>query len=166
MRTSAAPRAADAAENTAAKAAAGAAAGAIADTAADSTAGASLDWPALAATLKLTGLARELALRSELVGREEDRIRLRVPAKALLEAGGEAKLRAALREHFGRPIGLGIEIGPTAGATAAGRSEQARAVLQQQAEDSIREDPFVRELIENFGAAVDPQSIRPVPPDA
>jgi DNA polymerase-3 subunit gamma/tau len=125
-----------------------------------------LDWPALAVALKLNGLARELALRSELLAHEGDHLSLRVPVKALLEAGSEARLRTALCEHFGRPVGLSTQVGPVSGATAASRSEQARAVLQQQAEDAIYADPFVRELIENFGASVDPRSIRPATPDA
>jgi len=125
-----------------------------------------LDWPALAVALKLGGLARELALRSELVAYEADHLTLRVPVKALLEAGSEARLRAALAEHFGRPVGLSIHVGVVSGVTAASRSEQARAVLQQQAEDAIYADPFVRELIDTFGASVDPRSIRPVPPEA
>jgi DNA polymerase-3 subunit gamma/tau len=122
------------------------------------------DWPALAQALKLAGLARELAMRSELVGAQRDRIVLRVPAKALLEAGAEGRLRAALSEHFGRAIGLTVELGPTSGATAAVRSEQARAAQLKQAEEAIRADPVVRELIDRFGAAVDPGSIRPAPP--
>ena len=126
-------------------------------------AGGPLDWPALAARLALTGLARELAVRSELVADEGDRLTLRVPVKALLEAGGEARLRAALREHFGRPIGVQVLVGVTQGATAASRGEQARLARQKQAEDAIHADPFVRELIENFGAVVDPDSIRPAP---
>jgi DNA polymerase-3 subunit gamma/tau len=59
-----------------------------------------------------------------------------------------------------------MEVGATSGATAASRSEVARSVLQKQAEEAIHADPFVRELIENFGASVDPQSIRPATPDA
>jgi DNA polymerase-3 subunit gamma/tau len=134
--------------------------------AAASSAAAALDWPALAVRLKLNGLARELALRSELVALEGDHFSLRVPVKALLEAGSEARLRAALSEHLGRPAGLSTQVGATSGATAASRSEQARAVLQQQAEDAIYADPFVRELIENFGASVDPRSIRPATPES
>jgi DNA polymerase-3 subunit gamma/tau len=132
----------------------------------DAGAPAPLDWPALALALKLSGLARELALRSELVAREGDHFSLRVPVKALLEAGNAVRLRAALSEHFGRPIVLSTQVGAISGATAASRTEQARAVLQQQAEDAIYADPFVRELIENFGASVDPRSIRPAKPDA
>jgi DNA polymerase-3 subunit gamma/tau len=128
-------------------------------------AGGPLDWPALAAALKLTGLARELAVRSELVGQDGDRLSLRVPVKTLLEAGGEARLRAALTEHFGRPIAVQVQVGATSGATAASRSELARAQRQQQAEAAILADPFVRELIDNFGASVDPRSIRPATPE-
>jgi DNA polymerase-3 subunit gamma/tau len=128
--------------------------------------GGALDWPGVAAALKLSGLARELALRSELVAQETDRLVLRVPTKALLDGGNEARLRAALREHFGRAIGLAIELGPTAGAdTAASRNEQERALRQKQAEDAIRADPVVRELIDSFGARLDPGTIRPVTPE-
>jgi len=125
-----------------------------------------LDWPTLAADLKLSGLSRELALRSELVAHTADHFTLRVPVKALLEAGNEARVRAALSEHFGRPIRLTTQVGPTNGETAASRNESARAVRQKEAEDAIYADPFVRELIENFGASVDPRSIRPAKPGA
>jgi DNA polymerase-3 subunit gamma/tau len=127
---------------------------------------AALDWPALSSSLKLAGLARELALRSELVAREGDHFTLRVPVRALCEAGNEQRLRSALSEHLGRPARLTIEIGAVTGDTAASRGEQSRAGLQRRAEDAIYADPFVRELIENFGASVDPRSIRPLAPDA
>jgi len=127
---------------------------------------ADLDWPDLAQRLALSGLARELALRSELVAREGDHFTLRVPVKALLEAGGEQRLGAALCAQLGRPVRVTVQVGATTGATAASRSEQVRAGLQKQAEEAIYADPFVRELIENFGASVDPRSIRPLAPDA
>jgi len=126
----------------------------------------SIDWPALAARLQLAGLARELALRSELIAHEGNHFTLRVPVKALLEAGNESRVRAALSDHFGRPVRLTTQIGATTGATAASRNESVRAARQKEAEDAIYADPFVRELIENFGASVDPRSIRPVKPDA
>jgi len=121
-----------------------------------------LSWPALVQKLKLAGMPRELALRSELVSREGDHFRLRVPVKTLLESGNEARLRAALTEYFGRPIRISAEIGATRGPTAAGLNEEARAQRQRRAEESIYSDPFVRELIENFGASVDPASIKPI----
>jgi DNA polymerase-3 subunit gamma/tau len=120
-----------------------------------------LPWPQLVGRLKLAGMPRELALRSELVSREADHFRIRVPVKTLLESGAEARLRAALSEYFGRPIRISAEIGATRGPTAAGLNEEARAQRQRRAEEAIYSDPFVRELIENFGASVDPTSIKP-----
>ncbi len=119
------------------------------------------NWPALVERLKIGGLVRELAVRCELVAVEGDHFRLRVPIKTLLDAGTLDRLKAALDEHFGRSIRVSAEVGSTGAATAAGLAEQARAERQKRAEDAIYADPFVRELIENFGATVDPQSIKP-----
>jgi DNA polymerase-3 subunit gamma/tau len=119
------------------------------------------DWPALVARLRVAGLVRELASRSELVAHEGDTMKLRVPLKTLLDAGTLDKLKAAISEALGRPVRLTAEVGTTAGPTAAGLAEQARSEKQRRAEEAIYADPFVRELIDNFGASVDPASIRP-----
>jgi DNA polymerase-3 subunit gamma/tau len=119
------------------------------------------NWPGLVARLKVSGLVKELAQRSELVQHEGDHLKLRVPIKTLLDAGALDKLKAAVGDALGRPIRLSAEVGKPAGPTAAGIAEQARAEKQRQAEESIYADPFVRELIENFGASVDPSTIRP-----
>ncbi len=119
------------------------------------------DWPALVGRLKVAGLVKELANRSELVSHEGDAMKLRVPLKTLLDAGTLDKLKAAVSQALGRPIRLSAEVGTTAGPTAAGIAEQARADRQRQAEEAIYADPFVRELLDNFGASVDPASIRP-----
>jgi DNA polymerase-3 subunit gamma/tau len=119
------------------------------------------DWPALVARLKVGGLVKELAQRSELVSAEGDHFRLRTPVKTLIEAGTVEKLRAALAAALARPVRVSAEAGQTSGPTAAGIAAQVSAERQKQAEESIYGDPFVRELIENFGATVDPASIRP-----
>ena len=119
------------------------------------------DWTGLVGRLKVAGLVRELAQRSELVAHEGDRMRLRVPLKTLLDAAALQKLQAAVSDALGRAIRLTADVGSTVGPTSAGIAEQARAEKQRQAEESIYADPFVRELIENFGASVDPASIRP-----
>ena len=119
------------------------------------------DWPALVARLKVGGLVKELAQRSELVAAQGDHFRLRAPLKTLIEAGTVDKLKAALEAALGRPVRLTAEVGSTTGPTAAGLAEKASAERQRQAEEAIYGDPFVRELIDNFGAAVDPASIRP-----
>jgi DNA polymerase-3 subunit gamma/tau len=119
------------------------------------------DWTDLVARLKVSGLVRELAQRSELVSHDGDRLKLRVPLKTLLDAGALQKLQTAVSDVLGRPMRLAAEVGSTVGPTSASIAEQARAERQPQAEESFFADPFVRELIENFGASVDPASIRP-----
>jgi DNA polymerase-3 subunit gamma/tau len=119
-----------------------------------------IDWPALAASLSISGMTRELAAGSELIGVEGDVFRLRVGIKTLAEAGTVDRLRAALAQALGRPVRLAIEFGATAD-TAAARAERVRSEKQKRAEQSIYDDPFVQQLIENFGATIDPSSIKP-----
>jgi DNA polymerase-3 subunit gamma/tau len=119
------------------------------------------NWPTLVARLKVSGLVKELAQRSELVSVQGDHFRLRAPLKTLIEAGTVDKLKAALGAALGRTVRVTADVGSTTGPTAAGVTAQANAERQRQAEESIYADPFVRELIDNFGAAVDPASIRP-----
>jgi len=119
-----------------------------------------IDWPALAASLSINGMTRELATASELVGVEGDIFRLRVGVKTLAEGGTVDRLRAALAETLGRPVRLAIEFGAT-GDTAAARAERVRSEKQKRAEQSIYDDPFVQQLIDNFGATIDPSSIKP-----
>jgi DNA polymerase-3 subunit gamma/tau len=133
------------------------------EAAAPSSAAAAFDgnWPALVARLKVAGLVKELASRSELVSHEGDHLKLRVPLRTLLDAGTLDKLKLAVSQALGRTVRLSAEVGTPAGPTAAGIAEQARADKQRRAEEAIYADPFVRELIDNFGASVDPTSIRP-----
>ena len=113
----------------------------------------------------MSGLARELAAHSELLSADRDHVRLRVAIKSYAETANVERLRAALTQHVGRPIRVSVEVGSTAGAgTAAALAEQARSDRQKAAEQAILADPFVQELIENFGAQVEPQSIRPREP--
>jgi DNA polymerase III subunit gamma/tau len=120
------------------------------------------EWPRVVDALRVSGLARELAAHSELLSTEGDHFRLRVPIKSYAETANVERLRAALSEHFGRPLRVSVVVGNTGGApTAATVAEQARAERLKNAEQAIYADPFVQELIENFGAQVEPQSIRP-----
>jgi len=119
-----------------------------------------VDWPSLAAGLPINGMTRELAAASELISADGGAFRLRVPVKSLAEAGTVERLRVALTAALGRPVRLNIEFGETAD-TATARADRARNEKQKRAEQSIYNDPFVQQLIENFGASVDPSSIKP-----
>jgi DNA polymerase-3 subunit gamma/tau len=122
------------------------------------------NWPGLAATLPLRGVAQQLALQTELVECGADTgvatFRLRVPIDTLRASGNSEKLAAALQERFpGVRVNVEIDIGPvwyTAGAEARARREE----CQRQAEQTVAADPFVQSMVRAFDAFVVPGSIR------
>ena len=125
----------------------------------------SIDWPALVKQLELRGVARQLAMQSELLSCEDDgqlmALRVRVPVETLLSAGSKDKLAAALSDQLGKKVRLDTEIGVTTqtahAADVAGEAERLR-----QAEQTLQEDPFVQTLIRDFGATIVPGSVRPL----
>jgi DNA polymerase-3 subunit gamma/tau len=110
------------------------------------------DWPRLANSLNLGGVAKQLAQASELQRFDGDSLELCVPpaAKHLAEKSFQDKLREALQEHFGKPVRLTVRVGETGGNTARDRAAAA-----------ISQDAFVRDLVENFDATIVESSIKP-----
>jgi len=124
-----------------------------------------LDWPVLVKQLSVRGVARQLAMQSELLSHEDNgqalSIRIRVPLDTLLSAGSKEKLMTALSEHLGKNVHLDTEIGATTvTAHAADMAEEAQR--QRQAEQTVQEDPFVQTLMREFGATIVPGSVRPL----
>ena len=119
------------------------------------------DWPSLAARLPVQGMPRQLAAQAALIQCDGDHFRLRVATRALADGGNVERLRNGLSQYFGRPIRVSVEVGATAGPTAAGREEEARAQRQKAAEEAIYGDATVRQMIDQLGAQIDPRSIRP-----
>jgi DNA polymerase-3 subunit gamma/tau len=118
------------------------------------------DWPTLAATLPLKGLAQQLAFQSELhrvVGRT---LHLRVPVAAIAENNVAERLQAALVEQFGVEVRVQCEIGAVTH-TAAAVDAAARAERQREAESTIDGDPFVQGLLREFGGQIVPGSVQP-----
>lgn len=120
-------------------------------------------WPALAATLPVTGLAAELARQSEWLGVQGEQINLRVAIRTLAESPGKARLCTVLSEHFGTVVQLNVEYGATGDETAHAVEQAQKVVRQQEAEQAVAVDPFVLTLISEFGATVVPGSISAVP---
>ena len=110
------------------------------------------DWPRLANSLNLGGVAKQLAQASELQRFDGESLELCVPpaAKHLAEKSFQDKLRGALQEHFGKPVRLTVRVGETGGNTARDRAAAA-----------ISQDAFVRDLVENFDATIVESSIKP-----
>jgi len=124
------------------------------------------NWPALAASLPLRGVAQQLAFQTELVECVADgaaaTFRLRVPVDTLRASGNSEKLCAALQERFPAVrVNVETEIAPTwytANAEARARRER----LQREAEAAVDADPFVQDMARTFDAFVVPGSVRPI----
>jgi DNA polymerase-3 subunit gamma/tau len=126
--------------------------------------GASFDgnWRGLVEELKL-GLARELARHCEVITYDEYSISLGVPEsqKHLLSPNYQEKLGSAISQYFDKKIKLQFSVGGT-GNTPAKQISQEKAVAQANAEVAIEEDTFVQALINDFGATIIPNSIKPI----
>ncbi|NYT44433.1 DNA polymerase III subunit gamma/tau [Alcaligenaceae bacterium] len=122
-------------------------------------------WPTLAASLPLTGLAAELARQSEWLGGQGEQINLRVAVRSLAESPGQSRLRTVLSEHFGTVVQLNVEYGATGDDTAHAVEQAQRQLRQQAAEQAVASDPFVLALITDFGAQVVPGSVSATPRD-
>jgi len=122
------------------------------------------NWPLLAGSLPLRGVAQQLALQTELVACvAQDRavtFRLRVPVDTLRASGNTEKLTAALQEHFpDLRVTVESEIGPV-WYTAGAEQKAAREERQRLAESIVAADPFVQELEQRFDAFVVPGSVK------
>ena len=111
----------------------------------------------------ISALTRELALQSQLVGRDTDHWVLRVERESLNNDGTRTRLQAALN-NAGHAVTLGVEIG-TVTDSPARRNAHAASLRQKAAEEIIMGDPFVQQMMRDFGAKIVPGSIKPVTPE-
>jgi DNA polymerase-3 subunit gamma/tau len=114
----------------------------------------------LVASEAVTALVRELALQSQLLARDEGHWMLRVERESLNQPASRERLRAALAAA-GHDVVLAVEVGAVADSPAR-RNAHAAAQRQQAAEQIILNDPFVQDMVRNFGAKIVPGSIKPV----
>lgn len=123
------------------------------------------DWPALAESLPLRGMAQQLAQQTELAHWNKTdgkwQFHLRAPLEALLAPSHVEKLTQALENRFGGPVTVTAEIGE-AGLTASMQAREKQAARQREAEEKIQGNACVQALMHEFGARIVPHSIKPV----
>ena len=121
------------------------------------------DWRGLVENHLKLGLARALALQCELVSYDEHSMQLRVTAqhKHLINANYQQKLAEAINQFFGKKIALSIAISDEANTPAMQKTVE-KAELQNHTETAILQDPFVQGLMQNLGATIIPNSIKPI----
>jgi len=107
----------------------------------------------------ISALPRELALQSQLIGRDADLWTLRTERESLGQAAIRDKLQAAL-VTAGHNITIAVEIGPVRDSSSR-RIAAAAAQRQREVDAAILADPFVQDLMQNYGAKIIPTSTRP-----
>jgi DNA polymerase-3 subunit gamma/tau len=122
-------------------------------------------WSAIVAQMiaaeAINALTRELALQSELRAQDGGQWTIRVERQSLNQPAACEKLQTALSAANGEPVRLMVEIGPVTD-TPARRNQAAQIARQRQAEESIQNDPFVQQMVREWGARIVPGSIKPV----
>ena len=114
----------------------------------------------LVAAEQVQALTRELALQSQLVARDRDTWLLRIERESLNSTNSRERLQRALAQA-GHEVSLQVEIGRVVDSPAKRLAAEA-ARRQREAESIILDDPYVQQLIRDYGATVVPGSIKPV----
>ncbi len=113
---------------------------------------------ALIASEAVTAMVRELALQSQLIARDTDQWLLRLERESLNQTNSRDRLTAALHAA-GHAVRLQVEIGRVTD-NPARRNAQVEAERQLTAEKIIFDNPFVQEMMREFGAKIVPGSIQ------
>ncbi|HUW49807.1 MAG TPA: DNA polymerase III subunit gamma/tau [Sulfuricella sp.] len=122
------------------------------------------NWHTLVNRLKLGGMAKMLAQHCELKSFDNGLLELCVPQehRHLADKPYQDKLKTAVVEYFPDPVRLNISVGDITGDTPAQIENREKQEKQSLAVAAIEQDPFVRDLVENFDAKVIESSIKPL----
>lgn len=108
----------------------------------------------------VTALVRELALQAQLVARTDTQWTLRVENESLAQSAAAERLQEALR-GAGHPVRLKVDVGLVDDSPSR-RNAIANARRQKAAEALLMADPFVQEMMRDFGAKIVPGSVKPL----
>jgi DNA polymerase-3 subunit gamma/tau len=114
--------------------------------------------------LGLSGMTRMLAQHCELVRQDGNRVELTISRlhERLLDKPYQDKLKAALQQRFGAGVRVTISVGDGNGNSPAALADRDKQQRQAQAVAEIEQDPFVRELVDNFDARIVESTIKPI----
>lgn len=113
---------------------------------------------------KVHGLNRELALQSQLIGRETDSWILRVESENLNSTSNREKLQAALKQA-GYDVTLQFEIGVVRDSPAR-RNIAKNLAREKEFLERIQNDPLVQKMAQEFDAKIIMGSIKPIAADS
>lgn len=126
--------------------------------------GLALQWLELFPKLPISGMTGSIAANCTLIAVEGDHWLLHLdPAhSALFNATQQRRLNDALNQYHQRTLTLSIELIKPEQETPAQAASRRRADRQREAEESIHNDPFIQQMMQQFGAVVRHDTIEPV----
>ncbi|WP_085656296.1 DNA polymerase III subunit gamma/tau [Pseudomonas sp. B11(2017)] len=126
--------------------------------------GLALQWLELFPKLPVSGMTGSIAANCTLIAVDGDHWLLHLdPAhSALFNATQQRRLNDALNQYHGRTLSLSIELIKPEQETPAQAASRRRADRQREAEESIHGDPFIQQMVQQFGAVVRHDTIEPV----
>jgi DNA polymerase-3 subunit gamma/tau len=126
--------------------------------------GLALQWLELFPKLPISGMTGSIAANCTLIAVDGDHWLMHLdPAhSALFNATQQRRLNDALSQFHGRTLSLTIELIKPEQETPAQAASRRRANRQREAEESIHGDPFIQQMVQQFGAVVRHDTIEPV----
>lgn len=126
--------------------------------------GLALQWLELFPQLPISGMTGSIAANCTLIAVDGDHWLMHLdPAhSALFNATQQRRLNDALNQFHGRTLSLTIELIKPEQETPAQAASRRRANRQREAEESIHGDPFIQQMVQQFGAVVRHDTIEPV----
>lgn len=120
------------------------------------------DWRQLARQLPLSGFAQELAMNLALQSREDGKwsFNLDPQHEHLVNDERREAVSRAITEQLGRPVSITIQLSEPDVETPVQSIEREKSDRQQRAEQAIKSDPDVQDLIDQFDATLVEDSIR------
>jgi DNA polymerase-3 subunit gamma/tau len=126
--------------------------------------GLAAEWLEMFPKLPISGMTGSIAANCTLIEADGDSWLLHLdPAhSALFNSTQQRRLNDALNQLQGRTINLRIELIKPEQETPAQAAARLRAERQRQAEASIHADPFIQQMLQQFGAVIREDTIKPV----
>ena len=120
-------------------------------------------WPSLLSKLGLSGMTHTLATHCSLQSIIDGIVSLSLAPKhaPLLTPKQQERLAQALSDHFNKPMRVEISIAESTQASPAQLSQQKEQQKQVAAEQTLKADDNIQNLIEQFDATLIPESIEP-----
>ena len=122
------------------------------------------NWPNIFRDLSVDGLTRAIASNMVFAKRNGTQLTftLEQGQSSMLNAAHQGRIRQALEAMFECDLQLAIDIGTPDMETPSARRERRLAEHQQQAVESLQQDPYVQQLEQAFNGQLDLGSIEPV----